>query len=41
MSTLLWFRIAREEGVSATVGQFVRIGLPVTVVTLAVASLLL
>lgn len=40
MSTLLWFRIVRGEGVQPTVGQFVRIGLPVTLVTLGVASLL-
>ena len=41
MSTLLWFRIVREEGVEPTIGRFVRIGLPVTLVTLAVSSLLL
>ena len=40
MSTLLWFRIVRADGLSATTGQFVRIGLPVALVTLCVASLL-
>lgn len=41
MSTLLWFRIVRGEGVVPTVGQFTRVGVPVTLVTLGVASLLL
>ncbi len=40
MSTMLWFRIVRSEGLSPTVMQFVRVGVPVTVVTLCAASLL-
>lgn len=40
MSTLLWFRIVRTQGLMVTTGQFVRIGVPVTLVTLGVASLL-
>ncbi|MBW4030729.1 MAG: hypothetical protein HIU57_08705 [Acidobacteria bacterium] len=40
MSTLLWFRIVRGEGLDPTVGQFVRIGVPVALVTLGVASFL-
>lgn len=40
MSTLLWFRIVREAGLQPRVGQFSRIGVPVTLVTLCVASLL-
>ena len=40
MSTLLWLRIVRGEGLAPTTGQFVRIGVPVTVATLCLASLL-
>lgn len=40
MSTMLWFRLVRAEGLSPTVMQFVRVGIPVTVVTLCAASLL-
>ena len=40
MSTMLWFRIVRGEGLAPTMSQFVRIGIPVTLVTLGVASLL-
>ena len=40
MSTMLWFRLVRAQGMSPTVMQFVRVGVPVTVVTLCVASLL-
>ena len=39
MSTMLWFRLIRGEGLSPTIWQFVRIGLPVTVVTILAASL--
>ncbi len=39
MSTMLWFRLARSEGLRPTIGQFVRIGVPLTLVTLGVASL--
>ena len=40
MSTMLWFRLVRGEGLSPSVIDFVRVGLPVTVVTLVAASLL-
>jgi arsenical pump membrane protein len=40
MSTMLWFRLVRAQGMSPTVMQFVRVGVPVTVVTLCAASLL-
>lgn len=40
MSTMLWFRLVRAEGLSPTIGQFVRIGFPVAVVTIGVSSLL-
>ena len=40
MSTMLWFRIVRADGLTATTGQFVRIGVPVTLVSLCLASLL-
>ncbi|NNN08324.1 MAG: hypothetical protein HKL85_03920 [Acidimicrobiaceae bacterium] len=40
MSTMLWFRLVRADGFSPTVVQFVKVGVPVTVVTLCVASLL-
>lgn len=39
MSTMLWFRLVRREGFQPSTWQFVRIGLPVTLVTLLVASL--
>ena len=39
MSTMLWFRLIRGEGLSPTIWQFVGIGLPVTVVTVIVSSL--
>lgn len=39
MSTLLWFRIVRGEDLHPTVGQFVRVGVPVTIVTVLAASL--
>ncbi len=39
MSTMLWFRLVRTQGLTPRVGEFVRIGLPVTIVTLGVASL--
>ncbi len=41
MSTMLWFRLVRREGFDPSVGQFVRIGLPVTLVSLVVASLVI
>lgn len=40
MSTMLWFRIIRGEGVSPSIRQFVGIGLPVTVVTVLASALL-
>jgi arsenical pump membrane protein len=40
MSTMLWFRLVRREGFAPTISQFVRIGSPVALVTLCVASLL-
>ena len=40
MSTLLWLRIVRGDGLEATAGQFARIGAPVALVTLCLASLL-
>ena len=40
MSTMLWFRLVRREGFAPTISQFVRIGVPVALVTLCVASLL-
>jgi arsenical pump membrane protein len=40
MSTMLWFRLVRAQGMSPTVMQFVRVGVPVTVVTLCAAALL-
>jgi arsenical pump membrane protein len=41
MSTLLWFRITRRDGFTPRLRSFVGIGLPVTVVSLVVASFLL
>ena len=38
MSTLLWFRIVRGQGLTPTVFQFARIGLPVALVTLCAAA---
>jgi ABC-type ATPase with predicted acetyltransferase domain len=40
MSTMLWFRLVRRECFAPTISQFVRIGVPVALVTLCVASLL-
>lgn len=40
MSTLLWFRISRREGVAPTIGRFTLIGLPIAVVSLVGASFL-
>jgi arsenical pump membrane protein len=40
MSTLLWFRIVRREGFKPSVIRFVRIGLPVALVTVCVTSLM-
>jgi arsenical pump membrane protein len=40
MSTMLWWRLVRAEGFSPSVTQFVRVGVPVTVVTLCAAALL-
>ncbi len=40
MSTMLWWRLVRGDGLTPTIGQFVLIGLPVTIVTLAATSLL-
>ena len=39
MSSMLWFRLVRREGFEPSMWQFVRIGLPVTLVTLFIASL--
>ena len=39
MSTMLWFRLIRGEGLSPTIWQFVGIGLPVTIVTVLASSL--
>ncbi len=39
MSSMLWFRLVRREGFEPSMWQFVRIGLPVTLVTLLIASL--
>ena len=40
MSTMLWFRIVRREGASPSVIRFVKIGVPVTILTLAATALL-
>jgi len=40
MSTLLWFRLVRREGFTPSVSQFVRIGLPVALVTVCITSLM-
>lgn len=40
MSTLLWFRVARAHGTRPTSRQFLRVGAPVGLIALLVASLL-
>jgi arsenical pump membrane protein len=40
MSTMLWWRIVRREGLTPRVARFVRVGAPLTLVTLGLASLL-
>jgi arsenical pump membrane protein len=40
MSTMLWFRLVRAQGLSPTVTRFAMVGVPVTVVTLCAAALL-
>jgi len=40
MSTMLWLRIARENGARPTIATFTRVGVPVALLSIVVASLL-
>jgi arsenical pump membrane protein len=40
MSTMLWIRIARQNGASPTIASFSRVGLPVALLSIFVASML-